>query len=371
MKILNICLIVIFMNSLHQQAYSYLENISHGYVNCMSCHVSPNGGGVLNDYGRSLSRELMSTWGWENSEEPLFGAVDNKEWFKLGGDVRYIQTYFENSELKQAKQFNMQQNLEFAIKTKSIWSVFTLGTRECPQNTKNKGEFLSERHYLLYANEQNEFLRLGKFRLVYGYNDPNHTRPVKQLLGFGSNSETYNLEASKFFDFGEVFISSSLGRIDQPRNFQSEKSFSLQYNQYIGESSKLGGSLLFGESLQKRRNLYGLHGFISPFEKASIQIEIDLEESFSAANQVQRTNLFTGAMTLGFEIYKGLMSLVMGDYAQTDLNDAKSKQTSYGLGFRWLPIPHFEIQSEIRQNRRENSQVPNSHSGWVLFHFYI
>ena len=53
-------------------AFGFVENVTHGYPNCVACHVSPSGAGLLNDYGRSLSKELMSTWGWQGSEGPLF-----------------------------------------------------------------------------------------------------------------------------------------------------------------------------------------------------------------------------------------------------------------------------------------------------------
>ncbi len=39
------------------------EMVRHGYVNCVACHMSPDGGGVLTPYGRSLSKELLSIAG--------------------------------------------------------------------------------------------------------------------------------------------------------------------------------------------------------------------------------------------------------------------------------------------------------------------
>src|SRR4051794_39985225 len=41
-------------------ASAFPENIRHGYINCNSCHVNPNGQGLLNAYGRELSVALQS-----------------------------------------------------------------------------------------------------------------------------------------------------------------------------------------------------------------------------------------------------------------------------------------------------------------------
>ena len=83
----------LFSFLLSPNAFAFVENITHGYVNCTACHVSPAGGGLLNEYGRSLSSELMSTWGWNGAEDPAFGLVKNTKTITFGGDFRSIQTY--------------------------------------------------------------------------------------------------------------------------------------------------------------------------------------------------------------------------------------------------------------------------------------
>jgi hypothetical protein len=56
------------------RAMGFPDLIRHGYTNCIACHVSPNGGGVLTKYGRSLSKELLSTWGREGEEKFAYFA---------------------------------------------------------------------------------------------------------------------------------------------------------------------------------------------------------------------------------------------------------------------------------------------------------
>ncbi len=96
-------------------ARAFPDTIRHGYTNCTTCHVSPAGGGLLNSYGRSLSRELISTWGYKNEEQPLHGLVNipesASEAFFVGGDARSLFRRAESSSSKIDEHFLMQEQL--------------------------------------------------------------------------------------------------------------------------------------------------------------------------------------------------------------------------------------------------------------------
>ena len=53
--------LLVFVSSLFylNEAGAFAQNAVHGYPACIACHVSPNGGGLLTDYGRSLSRYIL------------------------------------------------------------------------------------------------------------------------------------------------------------------------------------------------------------------------------------------------------------------------------------------------------------------------
>lgn len=91
---LSFLVLSLFLNS--NPAWAFIENTVKGYPNCMACHVSPRGGGLLNDYGRSVSNEMMSTWQIDGFEPPLGGLVENSERVTYGGHLRTIQTRSED-----------------------------------------------------------------------------------------------------------------------------------------------------------------------------------------------------------------------------------------------------------------------------------
>lgn len=353
------------------QSFGFAENVTHGYVNCMACHISPAGGGLLNDYGRSLSKELMSTWGWNKSEEPLFGAVQNLDWLKTGGDYRTIQTFLENNTAKEGRQFDMQKNIELAAQLQNLWFVGTAGSQEGPLGTPGKGDFISERHYILWSINDEIKLRAGKFRTNYGLNDPNHTRLTKAPLGFGPHSETYNLEFSRFKETDEIFISASLGRIDLPQDTSSEKSILLNYAMYFSDRSKLGANFFFGESPSNRRSLLGIYGILSPFENSVLKFQTDYQRSnFIVAPELIK-DLLTTTLTLGYQNIKGLLPYILLEQLQSDLKNSKTQQSNYGFGFQWLPIPHIELQAEFKKQTTQIIELQTSDSAWFVFHFYL
>lgn len=368
--LLSLVIVVFSLNS-----YAFVENVTHGYPNCMACHVAPSGGGLLTDYGRSLSKELMSTWGWAGAEEPLFGAVKNKEWLKVGGDVRSLQTYFENDQVKQGQQFIMQKNIELGLRLGKTWLVGTLGSQEGPKGTPGKERFLSERHYLLWETSEDTRVRVGKFRLNFGLNDPNHTRVTKGPLGFGSNSETYNLEFFKMADNYELVLSTGLGRLDIPRDSFSERSLSASYSQYVGTMAKTGVSALIGESAQKRRSVIAAFGVLPFTEDGVIKFEMDFQKSTLNTHgpdmPSESQSLFAGYLSGGYRWVKGFMPYLFVEYLHTDLSERTTKQQSPGVGLQWLPVPHLELQAEYKRQSREITPGNIDHVGWLLFHFYL
>jgi len=355
-------------------SYSYVENVTHGYPNCMACHINPTGGGILTDYGRSLSSELMSTIKTKDFQRPFYGLAKNTERIKFGGHARAIQTRFENDQIKRGSQFIMQNNVELAGYVSDFILVGTAGTREGPSRTPKKGEFISERHFLLYNIDNTTRLKVGKFRQNFGLNDPNHTRFTKASLGFGSNSETYNLEAFKFFETGEILFSTSLGRIDQPRDTR-EKSFMFQGTHYLGGKSRLTGNILLGESDNQRRSIIGVNGVFPLFSKHNV-IRFELDYQLSEAivtnqGRGEKTKGIFGNLLLGRKVFDGFFPYFIYEHRQTDLSASRNTLTSSpGLGFQFFPISHFEIQFE-HQYRTLVAQSSNpEHRSFIALHLY-
>lgn len=368
---------VLFVVLIMFQSYKadgFVENAVKGYANCMACHIAPNGGGILTDYGRSLSSELMSTWKVQKGfEKPFYGIMKNTENIKYGGQYRMIQTYAENENVKVKKQFTMQNNLEFAVKYMKTFLVGTVGSQEGPEEISEKGNFLSERHYILWETSNDSRLRVGKFRLHFGINQPNHTRFVKENLGFGSNSETYNLEFMKFYEWGELNTTLSIGDFfAEVKKDDNERNFVFNITHYLQGYSRFSLSFLSGKSNLYKRNVFGfsaVHSFLSNW---IVRSEIDFEQKNKIIknNYKNQVNGIYTENQIGYNIFKGGYAYLIYEYEQNDVSSNATQINSPGVGFQFLPIPHVEFQVEYQ--RRVYKKDPNNpnHYLYTIFHLY-
>lgn len=356
-------------------SHAYVENVTHGYPSCIACHASPAGGNLLTDYGRSLSKELMSTWGgWEGSEQPLFGAFKApKKHLRLGGDFRTMQTYVDNDFTDSGSLFIMQNNIELGLQLEKFTLVTSLGFRGGPEGFTGRGDFISERHYLLWETSPTSRIRAGKFRQIFGISDPNHTRLVKQRLGFGVFTETYNLEFTKFYEKMEVSVNASLGRIDEPRDTRSidEKNVTLSFSHYLKGKSRVGGTVLLGDSDQRRRWIFGAFGVIPITEKLLTLFELDFQTASPAANPGESTTTFVGQTRLAYKLFKGVLPYAVFEFlSEEQASSDRSTLHRPGLGIQWLPFPHVEIHIEYQRQLVAGSPTADTHFGWLQLHLY-
>ena len=129
-------LLTIFLLIQTQTAFSFPDLIRHGYVNCTACHTSPSGGGLMTDYGRNLSSDLVSTWGNAKEAEFLNGLLPSekiKDWFLIGGNYRGLQYHYENDKTKDGDWYNMQALLEAAVLLKN-WTFQVAGGKLATNN---------------------------------------------------------------------------------------------------------------------------------------------------------------------------------------------------------------------------------------------
>src|SRR5947208_294846 len=108
-------------------AFPYAELARHGYANCVTCHYSPTGGGLLTEYGRALSREVLSSAGNEKEGDFLYGLIKPPPFLALGGDIRPIQTVASLGGRTTTKFIFMQADAEAAVDIAPVTIVGTGG----------------------------------------------------------------------------------------------------------------------------------------------------------------------------------------------------------------------------------------------------
>ena len=88
-------LLTLLTLSVTTRAHAYAWMIRHDYSNCATCHTDPSGAGLLTEYGRDQSDQLLRMrYGSPASDTAgsssgfLWGLVTEPRWLTLGGQLR-------------------------------------------------------------------------------------------------------------------------------------------------------------------------------------------------------------------------------------------------------------------------------------------
>jgi hypothetical protein len=154
---------------------------------CTGCHLSPAGGGLLNENGLAYV-ETTSTWG--GTPEAAHGKLAGWSWLTLGGDFRGGAGLVQNTGSHPAA-FPMQAELDADFHKNAFSFYATLGGQS--GDTSRPQTFLLFREHYVMWQDDGLYVRVGRFMPVFGlrfaeHNDFNERYGQAPLYG-----ETYGV----------------------------------------------------------------------------------------------------------------------------------------------------------------------------------
>ena len=386
-------------------SWAFPENVRHGYVNCSSCHVNPNGQGLLNDYGRALSKAIQSNGKFffepwvktteaqpaaqaasaaspskaqdeqDNETQFLYGYFPRPQWLNLGGDLRFLQL-FQNTPTVSSGQFIvMQMDLEAAVTVGKFTLDATLG-RIDPSYIGNinpgfSDYILSRRHFLVFQATDEIFLMGGRFWKPYGILDANHSSTVKEYLGWNFGSESYNLEAGYTGGSLSLLGYVSFGRPDNTY-YQIEKGEGATASIGFSNSYKAGLSFFHGYTDAYSRNVFGPWGLLGFNDHFYLNTENDFVLNTPTGADTSTTG-FATYNRLGYEWVQGFHTYLEHGFNQLDLTQASTQIQIYGVGMLYYPRAHWEFEADIQ--KRKYGVEPNTQgfTDYLYFqmHYYL
>lgn len=353
-------LISLFLSA---KAFSYPEMIRHNYPNCVACHESPSGGGLLTAYGRTISTAVLSTWGSEKEARPFYGMFDNKytqNWLNIGGELRGVQLHTSNKENVTGKFIRMRTGLEAAFRFMNFKFVSFFGKQE----EDNVVRGVSTRHYLLYQALDELSIRIGRFIPNFGLNIPEHILATRRGLGFDEGSERDQLEV--MWSGEKINISGSFSKsVTTEQKKKQEDAFATQVNYTFFDSYRLGANLWLGRENGKDRQIYGVNAAIGFTTSLYLLSELDYQLSFDKKKGIFH---FT---KLAYEITKGFHVLGLEEFRKSNLSDRKTLLNSHGLGFQWFPRPHFDFEAIWNKRRLVQQSDDYTDYAYLMMHYYF
>jgi len=363
------------------QVWAYPEMVRHGYTHCTACHTQLVGGNMLNTYGRSLSRELLSqklVFGKPSQEEDekfLHGLVESPPWLEVGGDIRLLQTFIESQQASKGRFMLMQVELDFLARlSERIHAFFAIGRIEPKKDDPIARDFAYSPRWGLdfklspVEEVQQVNLRIGRFLPAYGINFAEHVFVTRTLLDFGPGQERYAAELSWIDEQSSVITTAITGLASGNQN-KYEQGGIIQVATAIGRKSKIGINYYQTQrennDLKYQRSIFGMFahmGFRSDWYGL-----LEINQPKGADGHVGLVETFK----LGHELFQGLHLFGTHEFANLKTSQSDPKFEAYGVGTEWFPRPHWDFYAAFRKERNTGLGTEFQDVVWLIGHYYL
>lgn len=313
---------------------------------------------------------MLSTWGAKGEQYFAYGLVKTPENINLQGYVRLLQLKRETPSIKEARTIFMQTDLEGSYRYKTITAVATVGRQEKQINGEKVVQPISRRHYLLWQATEKATLRAGKFSRYFGLNTPFHTSYVYRDLGFGQDTETYNLEFSFIKDNMTFFYTEVLGTYYDKTTNATERAHTASFQYSFLKRQKVGATYYRGKDLTQSRDILGPWFILSYNKDIYVMSEFFYQDKYNLSSK-QRAKGYVNTNRFNYQIYKGFIPFVTFEAAQTDWTSDTTKRQSYGTGIQFFPRPHIELMATYQKDRYYNDNGYFADLYWVMLNYYL
>jgi len=318
--------------------------LSRQYARCTSCHFSPTGGGMLTPYGRSLSREELSTTGRSVPGQPpgreqefLFGLLGRSLGrLSLGVNLLPSHLHFEYPGGSDGRDLLMNADVTAAWRSGGFTAYAELGRQPFAGNTRVD----SFEHWVEYKSEKGLGVRAGRFLPAYGVRFADHTSFNRAPLGFRTDGQLYALELSHTTARHLVQLTLSPGRADSIIDNDGTRAFTAAGRLQLDLASRavlVASGLYRGASdVEPRNGLAGLALGFAPSGRVTLwgQADLRLRDGTSTA--------YTLTSEAAFELYRGVW-LKLAPQFRSENGDSAAGVFRLAASLDLLPRTHWNV----------------------------
>ena len=344
--------------------------LSRQYSRCTNCHYSPTGGGLLTPYGRSLSREELSTFGRSRGsgspgreQEFLFGATGNALGpVNLGIDLRPSHLDVDSSGFSATRDFLMNADLTAALQ-RGRWTFYGQVGR---QPRGDDARVASFEHWVSFRTQKGLGVRAGRFLPAYGVKVADHTSFNRATLELDNDRQVYGLELSFTGDRHLVQLSAGPGfadTVDDDGRREFTATGRWQFDLRPRVVLVASGLYRDGTDLDLRRGAAGLALGIAPTSRLTLWAQADARFREGSTGEPAYTLLADAAL----EVYRGVWIKVTPQLL-TSFGDASAGVYRLGLGLNLLPRTHWNV---LLSYYRDRERLTDRTSSTVLLQLHL
>ncbi len=369
-----VCALVLVTNQAEVAAYPEFQ-FSTGNARCSLCHVSPTGGGLLNNYGRSEA-ESLSTFGGDPNF--LYGAWKEPSWIKFGVDLRGAALTRNNGERTDVLVFPMQGDTYIDF----FFADFTIGTIIGPRaQARTPRESVlarmnSREHWIMWRKRTTGmYVRAGRFYAPFGLRQQDHTVFNRRFLGFHSFEESYNFtvgnvkndheEHLTFFAPGPGGLQTVIG--GGPASFGATSYYERRLDKRRGAAAVQGK---IAHSSEDTRATVGAVGKWY-FEDANVLVSGEFDLTLQHFDAPQSPNRFQLTSYLSAS-YTPIQGVMLGAAIQRHDSDLSVRKTGYDAlqaSLQWFARSHLELHTLFRLEFSGDYEKPRQMALFMIHYF--
>jgi len=324
--------------------------LSRQYVRCTGCHFSPTGGGLLTPYGRSLSREELSTSGRSDGSpsrehEFLFGALgDALTGVSVGADVRPAHLDVETDAFETTRDFLMNAEVSAAFRRK-LWTVYGALGRQ-PRGSETR--IASFEHWASYSSSRLG-ARAGRFLPAYGVRLADHTSFTRAPLGFDNDDQVYGLELS--YTNERHLLQVTAGKQADAEHVATAAG---RWQIDVAPRAVLVASGLLREASASgpRGGSAGLAAGISPTSRLTLWTQADAR----FRDVPGETRAYVLLADASFEVHRGVW-VRLSPQLRTEFGDRSAGIFRWAAGLNLLPRTHWNVIVNWYRDRDRQTDV--------------
>jgi hypothetical protein len=315
---------------------------------CSGCHISPAGGGLLNENGLNTA-DTLSMYG--TSPAFLNGIVTLPDYLQVGGDFRYAYGYLQTPH-RYLLGFPMQADLYGSAKYDAFRVYVTVGYRpgQTLAGTTSFSAPWSREHYLMWQSAPDSaegwFVRAGRFMPVFGLRFAEHDDYTRRQGGVPLYGETYGVAGEYVTQEYEGHLTAFIA--DPLIDPVLHNSGAAAYGEYrLDKATAVGGEGMVTVSDDDRKLRIGATGKrYLPTPKVLLQGELQLVDQIIPHGNRDGSTTYTysavGYLMASWEPAQGFLVDGGLGYWNENLRIHGPYHNQFDLNVHWFATSHFE-----------------------------
>lgn len=321
-------------------------------LKCVSCHVSPSGGGMRNQFGNIWAQTMLSARRIEVADVEMWTGAINR-YLAVGGNLRANGDYIDIPDEDAQSEFDVEEMRVYGAATIIPDRLLLyVDERIAPGGSVNL-----EAYARFSSADQRWHVRAGQMYLPYGWRLEDDDAFIRQATGIGfatpDRGVEIGLETSTWS--AQLALTNGAGGGSET---DEGKQVSLRA-EHIRSIWRLGASANYNDAGAGERHMEGVFAGLRTGPIAWLaEADYITDDSFPT-----RRHMWAGLLEANWNYKKGHNLKLTAEYFDPDDDVEEDEQNRYSLVWEYFPIQFLQLRAGARiydgipQNAFQNRKI--------------